>query len=158
MAKSDISLGAPAVDVGTELYYSTSKGTGLKQIFGLQGVPVISAAKESITWRTLESDEEFSSKGRRPSETIEVNLVSQRKQHDELKALSDADTMLWWYLKLPSSYTAEGVSGDKVVEWQGSIDLTFGEISLDSTIQDVLTIGKSTIPEELDGLPSSATV
>lgn len=158
MAKSDMTLGDPTSDVGVELYYAVTEDTGLTQVFGLQGIPVISAAKEDVTYRTLESDEEFAVKGRRPRETIEITLVSQRKQHDALKALANSDAFPWWYVKLPDSYTAAGESKPKVIKWKGSVDLTFAEISLDGMIQDTLTLGKSTIPEEIDGLPSSSSI
>ena len=117
---------------------------------------MISAPKENVTWRTLESDEEYATKGRRPVETIEFTVISQRKQHDALKALADADKLLWWYVKLPESYTDEDSTAPKVIKWRGSLDITFAEIALDGMIQDTLTIGKATNPVELDGLPGNA--
>lgn len=156
MAMSDPTLGTPSSDVGVELWYAETEDTGLKQIFGPQSIPVISAAKEDITYRVLESDEEFSVKGRRPRETIEIEMISQRAQHDTLKALADKDAQLWWYVKLPDSYTATGSSDPKVIKWKGSIDLTFSEIGLDDMLRDILTIGKTTKPEEINGLPSAS--
>ena len=138
MAQNDPSLTPPVASKFTELWYASTEDTSLKQVFGVQSIPTVISASEDITYRTLESDTEFSVPG---------------EQYDALKALESAGTIPWWYVKLPDS--SAGTSGKPtVIKWRGALSVALSEIALDDMIRSTLTIGKSTVPETIEGLPS----
>lgn len=60
MAQNDPSLTPPVASKFTELWYASTEDTSLKQVFGVQSIPTVISASEDITYRTLESDTEFS--------------------------------------------------------------------------------------------------
>lgn len=133
----------------TELYYATSEtGTALKQVFGVQAIPPAITAKEDITYRTLESDVEFSVKGVRPYESIEVECILFKEQFTEIKTLADAGDELWWFVKLPDALKM-------VIKWRGGVDISVSEIALDDMLKSVIKIGKTTVPVMLEALPTT---
>ena len=73
MAQNDPSLTPPVASKFTELWYASTEDTSLKQVFGVQSIPTVISTSEDITYRTLESDTEFSVPGVRPYETIELS-------------------------------------------------------------------------------------
>lgn len=153
MAQNDPSLTPPVASKFTELWYASTEDTSLKQVFGVQSIPTVISASEDITYRTLESDTEFSVPGVRPYETIEIETLYYKEQYDALKALESAGTIPWWYVKLPDS--SAGTSGKPtVIKWRGALSVALSEIALDDMIRSTLTIGKSTVPETIAGLPS----
>ena len=132
----------PKTTMKTELWYSTNSNyTSLKQIFMVQEIPVLQGAKDSINYGCLESSVEFQTEGTRKAETITVPILFVEAQHNELKALADANTELYFAVKLPESTTA--TAGHPICEkFSGTIDLTFDTMSIDSMVQENLTIYK----------------
>lgn len=155
MAQSNPTLTPPVATKFTELWYATTEDTGLKQVFGVQSIPTIISAPEDITYRTLESDTEFAVSGVRPFETIEIETLYYKEQYEELKAVEKSSSMPFWYVKLPDG-TAGSASGAKadVIKWRGSLSVSLSELALDDMIRSTLTIGKSTVPETIEGLPT----
>lgn len=132
----------PKTTMRTELWYSTSSSySGLKQIFMVQEIPVLQGPKDAINYGCLESSTEFQTEGTRKAETITIPVLLVEAQHNELKALADANTELYFVVKLPESTTA--TAGHPICEkFSGTIDLTFDSLSIDSMIQENLTIYK----------------
>ncbi len=153
MAEFNPALTPPQSTVGTELYYATTEDTSLKQVFGTQGIPIINAPPEDITYRTLESSTEFAVPGVRPYETIEIETLYYQEQYDELENVSESGD-LWWYVKLPNGTSPTG-SNPKVIKWKGALSVSVGELSQDDMIRSTLTIGKSSVPETIEGLPTT---
>lgn len=156
MATYNPALTPPAATKFTELWYATEEDTDLKQVFGVQSIPVIVSAPEDITYRTLESDTEFSVDGVRPFENINIETLYYKEQQDELKALEKSKIIPWWYVKLPdiTAGTSAGAKPD-VIKWRGTLAVALSEIPLDDMIRATLTIGKTTVPEIIDGLPGT---
>ena len=138
----------PKTTMRTELWYSTSSSyTSMKQIFMAQEIPVLQSPKDAVNYGCLESSTEFQCEGTRKAETITVPILFVEAQHNELKALADANTELYFAVKLPDSTTA--TTGHPICEkFSGTIDLTFDSMSIDGMIQENLTIYKdSTVTE-----------
>lgn len=155
MATSNPALTPPSASVFTELWYASTEDSGLKQVFGVQSIPTIISPPEDITCRVLESDTEFAVQGVRPYETIEIETLYYRAQFDELKLLEGGNETPWWYVKLPDK--SAGSSGKPmVIKWQGSCSVSLAEIALDDMIRATLTIGKTSVPEIMSGLPVGA--
>ena len=138
----------PKTTMKTELWYSTNSNyTSLKQIFMIQEIPVLQAPKEAINYGCLESSVEFTTEGTRKAETITVPLLYVEAQHNELKALADANTEIYFAVKLPESTTA--TAGHPLCEkFSGTIDLSIDTMSIDGMIQENLTIYKDSIVAE----------
>lgn len=154
MAEVNPSLTPPVSTKQTELWYAAAEDTGLKQVFGVQGIPQIISAPEDVTYRTLESGTEFAVPGVRPYETIEVETIYYPEQHTELIALEKTGVAPWWYVKLPDSSAATGEK-PQVIKWRGALSVSIAELELDGTVKAMLTIGKSSVPETIDGLPAA---
>lgn len=138
----------PKTTMRTELWYSTNSNyTSLKQIFMVQSIPTLQPPKEAINYGCLESSTEFQTEGTRKAETISIPILYVEAQHNELKALADANTELYFVTKLPDSTAA--TSGHPLAcKFSGTIDITLDEQSLDSMIQETLTIYKDSTVEE----------
>lgn len=138
----------PKTTMKTELWYSTNSNyTSLKQIFMIQEIPVLQAPKEAINYGCLESSVEFTTEGTRKAETITVPLLYVEAQHNELKALADANTEIYFAVKLPESTTA--TAGHPLCEkFSGTIDLSIDTMSIDGMIQENLTIYKDSVVTE----------
>ena len=154
-AESSPTLSPPVASVYTELWYAEEEDAGLKQIFGVQSIPTADTAPEDVTYRTLESGTEFAVQGVRPYESMEVELIYYAEQYKALKALNGKE--LYWYTKLPdaSGGTASGAK-PLVVKWRGSCNVSLAEIAQDDMVKCTLKIGKSSVPEDLQGLPSAS--
>ena len=147
----------PQTTMETELHYATSaSGTGMKQIFMVQEIPALTSPPEPQTYSSLESDEEFAAPGRKKYESIEITVLYVEEQHDELKALADAKTEVYFFVKLPDS-TAVSDGKPLVYSFPGTLGLGNDTFSSDGMIQEKITIYKSGSVTELKGLPSSAS-
>ena len=138
----------PKTTMRTELWYSTNSNySSMKQIFMTQEIPVLQSPKDAVNYGSLESSVEFQCEGTRKAETITVPILFVEGQHNELKALADANTKIYFAVKLPESTTA--TAGHPICEkFSGTIDLTFDSMSIDGMIQENLTIYKdSTVTE-----------
>lgn len=138
----------PKTTMRTELWYSTNSNySSMKQIFMTQEIPVLQSPKDAVNYGSLESSVEFQTEGTRKAETITVPILFVEGQHNELKALADANTKIYFAVKLPESTTA--TAGHPICEkFSGTIDLTFDSMSIDGMIQENLTIYKdSTVTE-----------
>jgi len=157
MATSNPNFTPPVASKNTELYYATEEDTGLVQVFGVQSIPQIITTAEDITYRTLESDTEFSTPGVRPYETIEIETLYYKEQFTALKTVEKSGESPWWYVKLPN---ASAPSGGKptVIKWRGALSVAMSAIELDDMVRSTLKIGKSTEPTELEGLPSASSI
>ena len=139
----------PKTTMRTELWYSTSSSyTSLKQIWMVQEIPVLEEPKEAVTYGSLESSVEFQTEGTRKAQQITIPVLLVEAQHNELKAIANAGTKLYFVVKLPDSTTA--TAGHPICEkFSGTIDLTFDTMGLDGMIQENLTIYKdSTVTED----------
>ena len=138
----------PKTTMRTELWYSTSSSfSSMKQIFMVQEIPVLQSPKDAINYGCLEASTEFTTEGTRKAETITVPILLVEAQHNELKALADANTELYFAVKLPDSTTA--TTGHPICEtFSGTIDLVFDTLSIDGMIQENLTIYKDSIVTE----------
>lgn len=153
-AEESPTLSPPVASVHTELWYAETEDTSLEQIFGIQSIPSADTAPEDVTYRTLESATEFAVSGVKPFESMEIELIYYKQQYTKLKALNGKE--LYWYTKLPDA-SAGSASGAKplVIKWRGSCNVSMAEIALDDMIKCTLKIGKSSVPEDLEGLPSA---
>ncbi len=152
MAEVSATFTPPAASPTTELYYAVVEDTGLIQVFGNQSIPVITSPPETITYRTLESTTEFAVPGVTPYEGIEIENLYYKEQYTALKTLADANTELFWYVKLPDTTVASGEP--MVIKWKGAFRINLAEIALDDMLRTTLTIYKSTKPAEISGLPT----
>mgnify|MGYP003303680454 CR=1 FL=1 len=132
----------PKTTMRTELWYSTSSSyTSMKQVFMVQSIPAIQPPKDAINYGCLESSTEFQTEGTRKAETISVPILYVEAQHNELKTLADVGTELYFVVKLPESTTA--TAGHPLAcKFSGTIDISLDEQSIDSMIQETLTIYK----------------
>ena len=137
----------PKTTMRTELWYSTSSSyTSLKQIFMVQEIPVLQGAKDAINYGCLESSTEFQTEGTRKAETITIPILLVEAQHNDLKALADANTELYFVVKLPDSTSS---SGHPICEkFSATIDLTFDTMGIDGMIKENLTIYKDSVVTE----------
>ncbi len=153
MAEFNPALTPPRSTARTELYYAITEDTNLKQVFGVQDIPTVDTPPEDITYRTLESSTEFAVPGVRPYETIQVPVIYYEEQFEEMrKANENGD--LWWYVKLPDATSPTGTN-PIVIKWRGALSVSVDGIELDNMLQKMLTIGKSTVPEIIKGLPTA---
>lgn len=138
----------PKTTMKTELWYSTSSSySSMKQIFMVQEIPVLQPPMDAITYGCLEASTEFQTEGTRKADTITIPVLLVEAQHNELKALADAKTELYFAVKLPETTTA--TAGHPICEkFSGTIDITFDTLSIDGMIQENLTIYKDSIVEE----------
>lgn len=154
-AEQSPTLTPPVASVRTELWYAETEDTALKQVFGVQSIPSADTAPEDVTYRTLESGTEFAVSGVRPYESIEIELIYYKEQYTALKALNGKE--LYWYAKLPDASAGSGAGAKPlVVKWRGSCNVSLAEIAQDDMIKCTLKIGKSSVPEDLEGLPSAS--
>ena len=113
----------------------------------VQEIPVLQSPKEAVNYGCLESSVEFQTEGTRKAETITIPVLLVEAQHNELKALADANTKIYFVVKLPDSTAA--TEGHPLCEkFSGTIDLTLGDLSIDGMIQENLTIYKDSVVEE----------
>ena len=156
MAEFSTTLTPPVASATTELYYAETEDTDLKQIFGVQSIPAIISAPEDVTYRTLESRTEFATQGVRAYEAIEIELLYYKEQYTALAALESGGKVPYWYVKLPDASAGSGASAKPlVVKWQGSMSVSIAEVALDDMVKCTLKIGKSSVPETIDGLPDT---
>lgn len=153
MAEISKTFTAPSATIKTELWYKAKEGT-LTQVFGVQSIPSITPAKEDITYRTLESSTEFALSGVTPHESLEIECIGYPEQLKAIKLLEDAGD-LDWYVKLPDTFKTTGDTGAMTIHWKGDVSINLAEVALDDTIKTTIKIGKSTVPEIIDGLPAA---
>ena len=138
----------PKTTMRTELWYSSNSNySSMKQIFMVQEIPVLQSPKDAINYGCLEASTEFTTEGTRKAETITIPILLVEAQHNELKALADANTELYFAVKLPESTTS--TAGHPICEkFSGTIDLVFDTLSIDGMIQENLTIYKDSLVTE----------
>lgn len=146
MAEYNTAFTPPVATATTELYYAKTETEKPTQVFGVQGIPALTQPADDITYRTLESTEEFGAPGVKPFSAIEVTLLLYKEQYAAMKELSGE---LYWYVKLPESY---GI----IVKWKGGFSFTLAGLDLDDMCKCTLKIYKSTKPEEVAALPAGA--
>lgn len=140
MAETSSYTTTPKTSMTTELWYSTSSSyTSLTQIFMVQSIPKLQSAKEAITYGCLESSVESQTEGTRKAENIEVPILYVEAQHEALKTLADANTELYFIVKLPTS-TATTTNSPLVEKFSGTIDLSLDTIEIDGMLQETMTI------------------
>jgi hypothetical protein len=144
MAEVNTTFTPPSPTMTTELYYKKSGAT--TQVFGVQSIPPFQGTPEDLTYRTLESTEEFAAPGVKAFSAIEVECLLYKEQWEAMIALSNGDDVDW-YVKLPDDY-------EKVFHWKGKFILTLASIDLDSMYMCTLKIYKSTQVEELSAIPA----
>lgn len=140
MAQYNPNFTPPVATQTTELYYAESETGNATQVYGVQGIPTLTQASEDITYRTLESKEEFGAPGIKPFSAIEINLLLYAEQHASLSEM-DGKT-LWWYVKYPQEY---GIA----VKWKGKMSYNLDSIEMDDMCKAVLKIYKDTVPTEI---------
>ncbi len=151
MAKSPTGYTAPITGVFTELWISPNRtGSDIFQIFGVQSIPTLKTAVEDVTYTVLESDEERSTKGIRPFESLEIECLFYKEQATAIEALANSGEEVKWYVKLPD------VMGT-VYTWEGSIDISNSEITNDGMLMNTIKAGKSNELETLTALPATAS-
>lgn len=157
MAETSTTFTPPASTAGTELYYAVTEDTALIQVFGNQSIPTVDTPPEDVTYRTLESSTEFAVPGVKPFESIEIENMYYPEQFNAIRAVAESGKEPYWYIKLPN-VTAGATSGAKplCIKWRGAVKITFSEIALDDMIKTTLKIYKSTVPEFIEGLPSTS--
>lgn len=149
MAQFNPSFTAPVATKRTELYYSQQETGTATQIFGVQGIPALTQTTEDITYRTLESEEEFGAPGIKAFAAIEITVLLYKEQHETLKALDGKE--LWWYVKYPDVY---GIT----YKWKGQMSYTLDSLELDDMCKATLKIYKSSTPVEVENVPQPANV
>lgn len=157
MAEVSANLTPPKTSVGTELWYSTKKVptavSDLIQIFLVQEIPELEDAPESVTYSCLESPHEGTAQGISKAKSIEVPILYSEKQHDPLKVLSDAQTEIYFWIKLPDS-TAATLGKPLTFAFSGTIHIGNDKISNNGIIQEKMTIYRDPTITEQKGLPS----
>lgn len=146
MAKFNPAFTPPVSTALTELWYSETETGAPTQIFGVQEIPRLNEPAEDITYRTLESDEEFATPGIKPYSSIEVPILLYKEQAAALEAL-DGET-LWWYVKYPESY---GI----IKKWKGRLKYSDDGFPLDDMCKAVLKIYKDSTPTKVTAMPTS---
>lgn len=146
MAQYNPSFTPPVATSTTELWYATTESGAATQVFGVQGIPRITSPADDITYRTLESTQEFGAPGTQAFESIEITLLLYKEQHEALKALDRQS--LWWYVKYPETY---GI----IMKWQGQMNYILESIDLDDMCKATLKIYKDTVPEEVETMPTT---
>ena len=157
MAQYSATLTPPKTSSGTELWYSEKEtpttASDLIQIFLVQEVPTLKSAPEAVTYSCLESPNEGTARGVAKAESLKVPVLYSEQQHDKLKALSDANKQLYFWVKLPDETATE--SGKPLTfKFSGTIYLANDTVSLNGIIQDNLTIYRDMNVSEQKGLPT----
>ncbi|MCY1715225.1 hypothetical protein [Caproiciproducens galactitolivorans] len=157
MAQNNPSLTPPKTSMGTELWYSTKKAPTAKadliQIFLVQEIPALESAPESVSYSCLESPNEGTAEGVAKAESLKIPVLYSETQHDALKALSDAKTQIYFWVKLPDSTAA--VEGKPLTfVFSGTVHLSNNTISNNGVLQDEMTIFRDMTVTEQKGLPS----
>lgn len=157
MAEHSATLTPPKVSAGTELWYSTNEtpatSADLIQIFLVQEIPTIKAAPEGVTYGCLESKSQGVAEGVANAESLTVPILYSEDQHDALKALADAKTQIYFWVKLPES-TAGEAGKPLTFKFSGTIFIGNDTISLNGILQENMTIYRDMDVTEQKGLPT----
>ncbi|HEX3018615.1 MAG TPA: hypothetical protein VHP31_12295 [Caproicibacter sp.] len=157
MAEVNATLTPPKTSVGTELWYSTKKvpsvAADLIQIMLVQEIPELEDAPDPVTYSCLESSHEGTAQGISKAKSIEVPILYSEKQHDPLKVLSDAQTEVYFWVKLPET-TAATTGKPLTFAFSGTIHIGNDKISNNGILQEKMTIYRDPTITEQKGLPS----
>lgn len=143
----------PQVSTLTTLWYSTTKTGERTQVAYVQSIPALMEPKEAQTYNALDLASEMQAKGKRPSGTIEIEVLYTEAQHKSLKALADTDDSYYFFVKYPES-TKDEETGSLVMTFSAQIDLGNGEIAIDDMLRDTITLYKNSDIEESYGFPT----
>lgn len=156
MAEVSATLTPPKTSVGTELWYSTKKvpasASDLIQIMLVQEIPELEDAPDPVTYSCLESSHEGTAQGISKAKSLEVPILYSETQHDALKALSDAKTQLYIWVKLPES-TAVTAGKPNTYAFSGTIHIGNDKFSSNNILQEKMTIYRDPTITEQKGLP-----
>lgn len=142
----------PQASMMTEVWYGDSETAPTEQIFYVQEIPSLVTAREPITYGGLESDEESQAKGRRKAESITMPVLYYEEQSEKLAALAESEAVKWFFVKLPDATAASG-GKPLVYKFQATIDLSNDTISIDSMLQETVTLYKQGPVTRIKGLP-----
>ena len=151
--KLDIQMFAdePKSSTLTKLYYADSKIAGAKsQVIYVQEIPALKGPAESITYNALDFAAERMEKGSKTAETVTIPVLYSESQHTALKAIADASTEKYWFVRYPETTAAE--TGKPLVRcFTATMDLEGDTISIGDMIQDNMTLYiNSDVTETLD--------
>lgn len=143
----------PQVSTLTTLWYSTTKTGEKTQVAYVQSIPALIEPKEAQTYSALDLASEMQSKGKRPSGTIEIEVLYTEGQHKALKTLANTDNSYYFFVKYPDS--TKGTEEEPLVmSFSAQIDLGNGEIAIDDMLKDTITLYKNSEVEESYGFPT----
>jgi len=142
---------APKVSTLTKLYYSDSKVSGTRsQVIYVQEIPALKEAAEGVTYNALDFSSERQEKGSKTATTVTIPVLYDETQHTAIKAIADANTQKYWFVKYPD--TTAATTGKPLVRcFTATCDLEGDTISIGEMLQDNLTLYiNSDVTESLD--------
>lgn len=145
----------PKTSLLTKLYYADSKTTGTRsQVIYVQEIPVLEEPAEAVTYNALDLDGERQEKTFKPIPVVTIPILFTEAQHDELKAIADANTEKYWFVRYPDS-TATTTGKPLVKTFVGTCDLSGDAITMGDMIQENLTLYRSSDITESKDFPSA---
>lgn len=142
----------PQIVKKCKVSYSTTL-TGEKTDIGyIQKVGQLKTLKEGQTYSAIDLDEERMASGKRKAEAVDIEMMFIESTHKALKAIADADTMIYLFLKYPD--TTAATAGKPLVQTvQCTIDIAGNEISDGEFIKDTMRVFKQSTVIETDDYP-----
>lgn len=143
----------PQVAMKAEVSYSTTL-TGNKTMIGyVQKVGQLKTLKEGQTYSALDLDEERMAKGKRKAETVDIEMMFIQSTHTAIKAIADADTSIYLFVKYPDTTAIEK---DKalVQTIKCTVDIAGQELNDGDFIKDTMRVFKQSDTVETEGYPT----
>lgn len=144
---------APKTSMKTKLSYAQTLTAEKIDVGYVQEIPALRSAAEPITYSALDLTEEQSAKGIAKAETLTIPVLFTEQQHDEIKALADAETEVYWFIQLPPE-TAETEGRPLTWHFKATVDIVNDTISIDGMLQENITLYRSSKVEETKGYPT----
>lgn len=144
----------PRTSMKSKLFYADTLTGERTQIAYVQEIPALKGAKNSITYSSLEDEEEHSAPGIRPAEDLTIPVLYTEEQHDKVKALETAGKDLYWFVQLPEE-TATQTGKPLTWYFTATVSLSNDTLSVDEMIQENITLYKSSDVLESKGFPTA---
>ena len=151
---AETKVATPKVSTLTTLWYSTSLTGEKTQIAYVQSIPSLKEPKEAQSYNALDMESERQAKGKRPSGTLEIEVLYTETQHKTIKGLSDSDDSYYIFVKYPTS-TKANETDSLVMYFTAQVDLGNAPIEIDDMLKDTITLYKNSEVSESYGFPTA---
>lgn len=145
---------APAVSTKTELSYSTTLGGTRTDIGYVQSIPEMLKAPDPINYSAVDIPDERQAQGRIKAEDMEIEILFTESQWDEIRAVQEAGTEVWMYVKLPDG-TANTDNKPVVFYFKATMAIGMGAIEIDDMLKSKVKLYRTSEIKESKGFPTA---